>query len=99
MPRTDEVKRLIRAVGDNPQVLRRLIRAQGRDEKRRVLEETGILPRDQPELDPREIAEEMERILRDAGFDGELNIKAPTSRVVEWVAAIGTAAAGALAAL
>jgi hypothetical protein len=97
MPRTQEIKKLLRAVADNPELLRGLLTSQGPEDTKRALSDARVLPQGYPEFHPREVAEEIERILRDDGFN--VHIKAPEGRVVEWVAAIGTAAAGAMAAV
>ena len=98
MARKDEVKKLIRTIGDDPQLLNSLLRAPGREEKARILNERVTLRRDAnaPALSPQEIAEEMEQILKDGGL--LVHVKAPADRAVEWVGAIATAAAGAMAA-
>jgi hypothetical protein len=94
--RTDEVKRLIRAIADDPAIIQKLMASSGREEKRSILVEAGLLRSDSAPLSPKDIAVEMEQIFRDEGLI--VHIGAPDGRVVEWVGAIAAGAAGAMAA-
>lgn len=98
MPRPDEVKKLIRKVGDNPALVDQLLNANNmnRENKKRTIRDAGLQDVADNPPSRQELIQEIEKLLTPSGA----GVGAPGSsqRIVEWIGAIATAAAGAMAA-
>lgn len=94
MASKQEVRRLIGSIGSNPQLINDLMKAPDQNHRKKLLGERGLIDPSQKGPSEQEIRQEIEELLRSTSAGGA---PAAGERAVEWVAAIGTAAAGAAA--
>jgi len=97
MSKPDEVRRLIGRIGSDPKLIDDLIAKKDQNERKAALVNLGIVGSGEKGPTREEVAREITRLLSSAAGAPTTTGTASGERAVEWVAAIGTAAAGAAA--
>jgi hypothetical protein len=92
MATKQEIRELIASIGKRPELVDRLISNPNEDERKKLLEENGLVKPGEKGPTEEEIRQEIIELLPSEERE------AAGERAVEWVAAIATAAAGAMAA-
>jgi hypothetical protein len=87
------IRQVVKTIRQDPQLLDQLLAAGDDDGRKKILEGRGVIPKGAHGPKREEVEREIVRLATPRGPAG-----AEVERPVEWVAAIGTAAAGALAA-
>lgn len=95
MANPDYAKQVVGAIGANPQLIDELMAAGDQNSKHAVLQKHGILPAGQHGPNRQELVQQIKSLLTSGATTGT---PAPGERAVEWVTAIATGAAGAMAA-
>jgi hypothetical protein len=92
MATSDEVKRIIGQIGANPSLLNQLLGTRDENAAKATLVNSGLVSSSESGPNQEQIQQEIMTLLQGVG-----PAPAAGERMVEWVAAIGTAAAGAAA--
>jgi len=92
MPASEQVKKVLTSINEDPELLDALLQARNDNQRKRILEERGIIERGEHGPTKEEAKRQIDELVR------PVRPEAGEERAVEWVAAIGTAAAGAAAA-
>lgn len=95
--RSEEMKELVRKIGDNPHLVDELMASPTPESKKKKLKDAGVLDASEPAFKRQELTEQIEQLLLAAAQKEGAQVGSP-ERLVEWVGAIAAAAAGAMAA-
>lgn len=92
MATEDYVKQVLSAINSDPALMDQLLEARNENQRKKVLEDRGIIKKGDHGPTKEDVKKHIEALVKPSREGAEVE------RPVEWVAAIGTAAAGVAAA-